>query len=232
MELNAFWTELHARINRYDLLCHPFYQAWSAGTLTTADLGAYACDYYHHVAAFPTYLTELHARLNDGPLRRAVLANACDEEGLDSLRSRAHSEVWLDFAEGMGVNRESARHSEPVQEVGCLIAHFHSVARQGTPEEALAAFYAYESQIPRVAEAKARGLRQRYAASDSTCRYFDLHVRADVQHSQVWREQLQLLVADGEAAADCALASAEAAAQALWKALDGIERSRQERRVA
>ena len=29
-----FWTELHARVATFDLLAHPFYQAWSAGQLS------------------------------------------------------------------------------------------------------------------------------------------------------------------------------------------------------
>ena len=48
----------------------------------------------------------------------------------------------------------------PVAEIKQLINHFHRVASEGTPAEALAAFYAYESQVPKVAKEKARGLRE------------------------------------------------------------------------
>ena len=65
-------------------------------------------------------------------------------------------------------------------EVGDLTEFFHGVASEGTPEEALAAFYAYESQVPRVAETKARGLREMYGANEKTCGYFTLHTTADV----------------------------------------------------
>ena len=65
------------------------------------------------------------------------------------------------------------------------------MASEGTPEEALAAFYAYESQVPRVAKEKERGLREMYGADDKTCGYFTLHTTADVYHSQVWRKQLE-----------------------------------------
>ena len=81
MELQRFFMELDERIHKYDLLCHPFYQAWSAGKLTHDDLKEYAQDYYPHVQAFPTYLAEFGVRLADGELRRAVLANMCDEKG-------------------------------------------------------------------------------------------------------------------------------------------------------
>jgi pyrroloquinoline-quinone synthase len=66
---------MDAIIARHDLLMHPFYQAWSAGKLRAEDLRRYAGEYYHHVAAFPAYLSALHSRLPDGKLRRAVLRN-------------------------------------------------------------------------------------------------------------------------------------------------------------
>ena len=61
-----FFRELDARVAKYDLLCHPFYKAWSAGELSHEDLRAYALDYYQHVNAFPSYLAALALRLNDG----------------------------------------------------------------------------------------------------------------------------------------------------------------------
>ena len=150
METKIFLSLLEERIHQYDLLCHPFYKAWSAGELTRDDLRAYAEDYYPHVEAFPSYLAQLGVRLEEGELRRAVLANMTDEKGgEDSFGEpeRSHAELWLDFVEGMGGSRIAKR--RPTGEVRKLIAWFQQIASEGTPEEALAAFYAYESQVPR-----------------------------------------------------------------------------------
>jgi pyrroloquinoline-quinone synthase len=230
MTTQEFFDQLDARIAKFDLLCHPFYKAWSAGELTRDDLREYAADYYHHVEAFPTYLAELGIRLEDSELRNAVLANMNDELGSETLggdRERCHAELWLDFAEGMGSKRHFGGHA-PVREVRQLVSFFHGVASEGAPEEALAAFYAYESQVPRVAKEKARGLAEMYGADEKTCSYFTLHATADVFHSQVWRQQLGKLVQQNPAAAEDALDAGEEAAKALWQALDGIE----ERRMA
>src|SRR5262244_2684711 len=104
MIADNFFQQLNTRIAKYDLLCHPFYKAWSAGRLTRDDLRAYAQDYYHHVEAFPSYLAAFGMRLEDGELRRAVLANMCDEKGVEGKSGNGipHSDLWLDFAEGMG----------------------------------------------------------------------------------------------------------------------------------
>jgi len=233
MELQSFWQELESRVAKYDLLCHPFYQAWSAGTLTRDDLRAYAGNYYHHVAAFPTYLAAFYSRLDDSQLRRVVVANLADEEGLDgNPASRPHNELWLDFAEGMGADRDETRKQAAVAEIDELVEHFGDVARDGSAAEALASFYAYESQVPRVAREKARGLREMYGADQKTCGYFTLHTTADVYHSNVWREQLTKLVDGDENQQQRALDAAEAAARKLWDALDGIARERQLRKAA
>jgi pyrroloquinoline-quinone synthase len=233
MELNAFWLQLQDSVSKYDLLCHPYYQAWSAGELTGDDLRHYSANYYHHVAAFPTYLAAFYSRLPEGDLRRAVVRNLADEEGLDgNPSSRAHNELWLDFAEAMGASRAAVRNSLPIPEIEALIRHFRSLATNAKNEEALAAFYAYESQVPRVATEKARGLRDMYDADAEACGYFTLHTTADVYHSNVWREQLSKLVEGDAPAQDRALHAAETAAQALWAALDGVERERQARVAA
>jgi pyrroloquinoline-quinone synthase len=222
METQQLLQELNSRIARYDLLCHSYYKAWSAGTLTREDLAAYASDYYHHVAAFPSYLSAFHARLEDGEMRRAVLRNLADEE----ISGRAHSDLWLDFAEGMGVHAAEVRTSQPIDEVENAMAWFRNVAAQGRRAEALAAFYAYESQVPRVAEEKSKGLKECYGADRKTCGYFDLHKYADVEHSRVWGELLASELEAHPEEREAALASAEKAAHMLWQVLDGMEARR------
>jgi pyrroloquinoline-quinone synthase len=228
MTTQEFFEQLDVRIAKYDLLCHPFYKAWSAGELTRADLREYACDYYQHVDAFPGYLEEFGSRLDESELRQAVLANMADEQGLadgSGAGPTPHSELWLDFAEGMGACRDQSAH-QAVSEIRELTNSFYSIASEGTPAEALAAFYAYESQVPRVAKEKARGLREMYGANEKTCAYFTLHTTADVFHSQVWRQQLAKQIQSNPQEAENALAAGEHAAKSLWRALDGIEARR------
>jgi pyrroloquinoline-quinone synthase len=234
MTSGQFFEQLDTRIAKYDLLCHPFYQAWSAGELTREDLQEYARDYYHHVEAFPIYLAELGIRLDESELRQAVLANMADEKGMADAsgdESTSHSELWLDFAEGMGARRDLRGHI-PVPEIRELTAFFHFIASEGTAEEALAAFYAYESQVPRVSKEKARGLREMYGADERVTAYFALHTTADVFHSQVWRQQLEKRLKANPQLADKALAAGENAAKALWRALDGIEARRMQKAAA
>jgi pyrroloquinoline-quinone synthase len=221
MNHSDFQSRMDAVVARHDLLAHPFYQAWAAGALRAEDLRRYAGEYYHHVAAFPAYLSALHSRLPDGALRRAVLRNLCEEE----IAGAAHSELWLDFAEGLGADREGVRNSVPSETTQSLVAAFRRMARERTPLAALGAFYAYESQVARIAGVKADGLRHCYGADAKTCAYFDLHATMDAHHARVWTEQIEQGL-NGEGASEQAvLAAVEEAAAALWKSLDGIHQS-------
>lgn len=220
-----FWCRFEARIAPFDLLKHPFYQAWTAGELTRQDLALYAAEYWHHVSAFPTYLSALHSRLPDGELRREVLRNLADEEGTDSASGRPHSDLWMDFAKGMGATRAQVN-AHPVQpELQALIDTFRELMLRDAPS-ALAALYAYESRVPAISKEKASGLATLYAADAAATRYFTLHQTADVHHAQVWRDLIDAELAAKPDAQDATLAAAECAARALWAALDGVERAR------
>ena len=226
--MSDFFAALDARIARYDLLQHPFYQAWSKGELTRDELREYASEYWHHVSAFPTYLSALHARLQDAPLRRTVLENLADEEGLAA--GRPHSDLWMDFAAGMGADSAAVRERRLQTETAALIAHFRG-AMQASPASALASLYTYESRVPAIARAKAEGLKQHYGADTATARYFTLHQTADVHHANVWRSAIEAELTAHPEDADAALDAAESTAAALWNTLSGIERERQQGRT-
>jgi len=221
-------SRMDAIIARRDLLAHPFYQAWAAGKLRAEDLRRYAREYYHHVAAFPAYLSALHSRLPDGQLRRAVLRNLCEEE----IAGAAHSDLWLDFAEGMGADRESVRSSAPCETTQALVATFRRIALERPPLAALGAFYAYESQVARIAGVKAQGLRDFYGADAKTCAYFVLHSTLDVHHARVWAEQIHDGLNGDASSSEDVFAAVEEAAAALWKSLDGIHQPQSESAVA
>jgi pyrroloquinoline-quinone synthase len=228
LAVTEFFAALDARIARYDLLQHPFYQAWSKGELTRDELREYASEYWHHVSAFPTYLSALHARLQDAPLRRTVLENLADEEGFPA--GRAHSDLWMDFAAGMGADSAAVRGRTLRPETAALIDHFRN-AMQDSPAAALASLYTYESRVPAIARTKAEGLKQHYGADKDTARYFTLHQTADVHHAKVWRIAMEAELAAHPQDADAALDAAEATAAELWNTLSGIERERQQART-
>ena len=230
MDTKTFWCEFNARIEKYDLLAHSFYQAWTDGLLSKDDLRMYSSQYYKHIEAFPHYLEMLENRLADGGLKQAIKENRLDELGALSPDKRSHSDIWLDFAAGMGAERSEVENTEHLPQVNELVDFYSNISGSGKTNEALAAFCAYESQVPRIAKEKAVGLKQHYGADAKSYKYFSIHATADIVHTKVWQElieqELEHSDNDRDQTIQLALDSAERAAQHLWQALDGIEMKR------
>jgi pyrroloquinoline-quinone synthase len=199
------------------LLKHPFYLAWTRGELSKAALADYARQYYHHVAAFPTYLSAVHANCDDQVTRKQLLNNLIDEEA----GSPNHPELWLQFAEGLGFSASDVRNTARESETKKLIETFRSACGEGSTAQGLAALYAYESQIPEICESKIDGLKKHYGFTDpKPYEYFSVHIDADREHSAAEREMLRAHVGDQNF--ESVKASVNRVLDALWEMLSGV----------
>jgi len=160
--MNKHLDSIDGEIAAKHLLKHPFYLAWTRGELGKEALTDYARQYYHHVAAFPTYLSAVHAKCDDQATRKQLLSNLIDEEA----GSPNHPELWLTFAEGLGVSRVDVWNTEKRPETKNLIDTLRSVCRGGSTAEGLAALYAYESQIPAICESQIDGSKKQCGFTD------------------------------------------------------------------
>ena len=215
--MTATQTTLEARVYEVlaerSLLKHPFYQAWSAGTLPVERLQEYARQYFHFEAEFPRLLSSIHTRTEDPEVRQHILDNLWDEEHGE----RNHRALWLDFAEALGVPRAEVEASTPNEETRALVEHFRSVSREAPIADALATMFAYEGQVPEIAWEKIRGLREHYGFTPKQFEFFSVHLAADVAHAGT---ELALIegLSDEE---DRVVAAVEAACDRLYAFLDG-----------
>jgi len=215
--MNKHLDAIDQQVAARHLLTHPFYLAWTRGELSREALTDYAKQYYQHVAAFPTYLSAVHARCEDQPTRRQVLQNLIDEEA----GNPNHPELWLQFADKLGAPADAVRATEKQPETAALIDTFRSVCGNGATAEGLAALYAYESQIPAVSESKIDGLKKHYGFNDPQAyEYFSVHIEADREHAAAEREMLEQHVNDDNAAD--VKASVDRVLNALWDLLSGV----------
>lgn len=203
------------KIAENHLLQSPFYQAWTVGTLTRESLALYAQQYYQHVRAFPEYLEILAARA-DATLRPLVEENLAEE--LDP--SSPHPQLWRDFAAAAGADPAALDSAEALPGVAALIETYRELCAKGAVAAAVAALYAYESQVPEIATQKIDGLRRYYGITEpAALRYFTVHEEADVRHRAAWREWL---VAQSEANQADVLQATERGLRALRGALDAV----------
>jgi pyrroloquinoline-quinone synthase len=207
---------LDSMIAERSLLKHPFYQAWTAGTLWMERLQNYAVQYYPHVAAFPRYLSAIHSRCADIATRQALLENLIEEE----RGTENHPELWLRFAEAIGVSRERVVDSIVSASGAALVDEFTRLAESGHVPSGLAALYAYESQIPSVATAKIDGLRRFYGVTDERgLAFFAVHEKADVWHARTGADLIARHCATDDHRKR-AIDGADRALGALWSLLD------------
>jgi pyrroloquinoline-quinone synthase len=211
---------IDAAVSARAMLKHPFYQAWTEGRLPMAALQDYARQYFHHVEAFPRAVSAVHAQCPDAQGRKMLAENLAEEEGLGAGKTD-HATLWMGFAEGLGVSADAVRASPLHPETQGLIDAFRTLSRRSYAA-GLGALYAYESQLPAVANAKIAGLA-RYSVTDADAiRFFAVHEQADVEHAAVCRALLDALPPGERAEAEAAGA---ALADALWGFLDGVERA-------
>ena len=104
------------------------------------------------------------------------------------------------------------------------MATFREIAGDRTVAEAVAALYAYESQVPEIAATKIAGLRNFYGVrSPEALAYFRVHQEADKAHRTAWRNWL---LEHAEGSEEDILAATNEALDALWNILDAVHNKR------
>jgi pyrroloquinoline-quinone synthase len=208
---------IDAAIQERHLLTHPFYTKWVAGTLPKRSIQDYARQYYAFESSFPRFLSAIHSRTEEADVRQTLLENLWDEEHGDEN----HSELWLRFAEGMGVDRRDVVGAARTEATEALVDTYRRSATEAPVAAGVAAIHAYERQVPAVAGAKIDGLRRHYGVSDPrTLEFWEVHRSLDEEHAGAERAVLaDLTAADPEPA----LASTREALDGWWRFLDSVD---------
>ena len=186
-------AELAESVERWNLLNHPFYKSWSAGTLPTEALASYAREY----GAFIDLL----------PFGWAVQGDVETAE-----EEREHAELWGDFAAAL-----DTRIGIPMlAETRALC----EAARRLFSDRATAmgALYAFEAQQPPTATSKLDGLRTHYTLGAPAEVYFEKHT-ANHHEAAKLRQRIHAL---SPADQRHAVTACDQMGQALWNALSGI----------
>lgn len=210
--------QLDAIVSEKHLLTHPFYVAWTEGKLTRDHLKHYAEQYFHHVLAFPTYISAVHYNTPHLAVRQELLDNLVSEE----QGEKNHPALWRNFALALGSTTEALETSEKLDSTTNLINTFRQLCLNAPFYAGLAALHVYESQIPEVATVKIDGLKQFYGMDDpADYEFFSVHQVADVYHAESTAKLIETYAVTAEQQAEVRQV-AEQAATALWQFLDGV----------
>ena len=216
--IDSFWREIEAVIETKSLLKHPFYQAWTMGTLTREDLAYYAQQYYSQEACFPRYISAVHSNCPELKPRQMLIENLTHEES----GPENHPELWLAFAGAVGASRESVQNAEMNAGTKKCVETFTRLSRADW-RSGLAALYAYEAQQPAVAKTKIEGLKSKYNLdSKAALGFFQVHETMDAWHSESEKTILTEEVRKDPAVAAEIKKSVSEACDALNRLLDGV----------
>ena len=187
-------------IEKCSLLKHSFYKMWSEGKLTIDHLQGYSKEYFQLVKIVPKFVESI-AEATGNP--NIITNNVCEEA--------EHVELWVRFATALGVSRSDLISYDGSEKTNEAVAKLMALASL-TFEEAVAAMYAYEMELPKISRSKIDGLKNLYGMdSQDATKYFEIHEEADVRHAQVWRDILQRIPAERhEAALNAAIKSLQA----------------------
>lgn len=212
-----FSARIKQAIKPWNLLDHPFYQSWNRGELKKETLKEYSAQYLKHVEAFPRYISATHSVCENAQSRKVLLENLNDEEG---LHGKAHPLLWMQFAKAAGNTDASLTSSKTCSSVQNTIDTFLDNGKRSF-EEGLASFYAYESQVPEIAETKIEGLKKHYSINSAEAlEFFEVHKKADIYHRQACEKLLDDLPRSSH---EKALMSAKSSAKALWDFLSEMQ---------
>jgi pyrroloquinoline-quinone synthase len=188
--------ELNEIVEQWNLLKHPFYLAWSAGTLPVPALQVYAREY----GAFIGTLPQAWLTLNDAATAR---------------EEKEHAEFWQDFSQSLGADPGSPAIEQTISLAQAAERLF------AAPATALGALYAFEVQQPATAHSKLEGLKKWYQVDKAGEKYFEVH-SVNWHESEKILAQINALPFDEQ---EQALEACAKMSEALWNALSGIHQN-------
>jgi pyrroloquinoline-quinone synthase len=121
----------------------------------------------------------------------------------------------------MGVDREDVKSADRNGATTHLVDTYFDASTTAPVAAGVAALYAYEAQVPQVAQAKIDGLKQHYDITDGrTLGFFQTHASLDIEHSNAERALIEEFGAGHE---DEVLAATSQALDAWWSFLDAVD---------
>ena len=185
---NSLVERIDAEVEKRSLLKHQFYQMWSEGKLTVDHLQGYSKEYFQLVKAVPAFVQNIASANTDVSIAAEIDGNMKEEA--------EHVEPWTRFAGALGVSLNELASYAGAAKTGEAVARMMALSRLSF-EEAVAAMYAFEAELPKISRNKIDGLVKFYGLDGKDAlNYFEIHEEADVRHAQTWRSILNSLPAD------------------------------------
>jgi len=180
--------EMHAANKFWE---QPMWQGLIQGTLPLPMLKEFARQH----GIIPLHNHNYHGRLYvhcPDPKWREMIAEVVYEEGTGRLYANgvAHNELYYNFGEGLGIDREEMKNVRYCPGAIAFKAYFSSMCEKTFLEGVSSHMLAGEAQGPGYFGSIAQHLKDKFGLNDEQVAFWTVHDVADEDHSGIGRELL------------------------------------------
>ena len=111
---------------------HPIRQLLLSGRLTQEQLRWWAKNQFHEFRNIHRFFGVRYQKCPIPELRRLLLENMVEEEGEDLFGGKypSHRELWVQFAEGLGISRDEILNYKPLPGIRAALEMYVSLVQQ------------------------------------------------------------------------------------------------------
>ncbi|HXG52316.1 MAG TPA: iron-containing redox enzyme family protein [candidate division Zixibacteria bacterium] len=156
-DLQRALRERHPRV-------HPVRQLLLSGRLTREQLQAWAMNQFHEFRNIHRFFGIRYQKCPVPELRRMLLENMVEEEGEDLFGGKypSHRELWVRFAEGLGIARDDILSYEPLPAVRAALEMYVSLVQQSHWAVAIGTGLVFEGGGPQRMREEREALERHY----------------------------------------------------------------------
>lgn len=182
----AFVDELRQLLRtRYPV--HPLRKLLLTGVLTKEQLSGWAKNQFHEFSHIHRFFGIRYQKCPIRSLRRMLLENMVEEEGEDLFGGKypSHAELWLQFAEGLGVSRQEMLSYEPLPGVRAALEMYVQLVQRSHWAVAIGTGLVFEGEGPKRMADERKALETHYPWIPSeSLDFFRAHEYHDEGHGE------------------------------------------------
>jgi pyrroloquinoline-quinone synthase len=180
-DLDQVLQQRHPRV-------HPIRQLLLSGRLTKEQLQWWVRNQFHEFRNIHRFFGVRYQKCPVPELRRMLLENMVEEEGEDLFGGKypSHPELWVRFAEGLGIPRDDIVNYEPLPGIRAALEMYVSLVQQSHWAVAIGTGLVFEGGGPKRMREERRALEKYYSWIPSEALdFFRAHEYHDEGHGNM-----------------------------------------------
>ncbi|HEU4340596.1 MAG TPA: iron-containing redox enzyme family protein [Candidatus Binatia bacterium] len=180
--------DLHHCLQQRHPRPHPIRQLLLSGRLTKGQLQEWAKNQFYEFRNIHRFFGVRYQKCPVPELRRMLLENMVEEEGEDLFGGKypSHPELWVRFAEGLGIARDEILDYEPLAGIRAALEMYVSLVQRSHWSVAIGTGLVFEGGGPKRMKEEREALEKYYPwIASSSLEFFRAHEYHDEGHGNM-----------------------------------------------